>query len=43
MCEEKKGVKKAVAKNVPEKSKLTYERSWREFANFIGKSDFMGK
>ena len=41
MYEEKKGAQKVVekvAKNVPEKSKLSYERKWREFATFTGKA-----
>ena len=37
MCEEKKGVKKAVAKNVPEKSRQDYERTWKAFATFTEK------
>ena len=40
MCEEKKGaheVIEKVAKNVPEKSRLIYERAWREFEAFTGK------
>ena len=42
MFEEMKGAKKVVekvgkAKSVPEKSKLSYERVWREFETFTGK------